>query len=134
MLRSVTFLYLLRSYSCLLVHTVMLLFFACPKKSNQKKRHPDVRRGIVSLASLGEGKLADKQQSAHTSPPLNRSRSWTLHSAPIGEKGIVLSINFFIYYRFIVLLEAEFTCFGATSFTSYVGAVINRPQNITKPK
>ena len=26
------------------------------KKSTQKKRHPDVRRGIVSLASLGEGK------------------------------------------------------------------------------
>ena len=26
------------------------------KKSIQKKRHPDVRRGIVTFASLGEGK------------------------------------------------------------------------------
>ena len=84
----------------------MLLFFTCLKKSNQNKRHPDVRRGIVSLASLGEGKLADKQQSAQTSPHLNRSRSWTLHPAPIGEKGTVLSISFVSFgfdFRCIVM-------------------------------
>ena len=52
-------------------------------------------------------KLADKQQSAQTSPHLNRSRSWTLHSAPIGEKGIVLSINFFY------LLQSYCVCRGA---------------------
>ena len=39
-------------------------------------------------------KLADKQQSAQTSPHLNRSRSWTLHPAPIGGKGTVLTIGF----------------------------------------
>ena len=62
------------------------------KKVPKRKDTPMSAEGLSHSLRWVRAKLADKQQSAQTSPHLNRSRSWTLHSAPIGGKGIVLNI------------------------------------------
>ena len=119
-----TFLYLLRSYFvCLSTKSVFVLgeeraleqqrlnSRRLLKKVSKRKDTPMSAEGLSHSLRWVRAKLADKQQSAQTSPHLNRSRSWTLQSAPIGEKGIVLSINFFIYYRFIAFVEGDYYLF-----------------------
>ena len=57
------------------------------RKVPKRKDTPMSAEGLSHSLRWARAKLADKQQSAQTSPHLNRFRSWTLHPAPIGEKG-----------------------------------------------